>query len=72
MSNLQINNFIDDINSIQHSNAEDVLSKIYSKDIIFIDPVKEINGLQNLTAYFEDLYKSLTSCHFTLKNHFPK
>ena len=69
MSTFKINDFIDEINSINHANAKQVLSKIYTNDVIFVDPVKSIDGLENLTEYFEDLYKSLSSCHFTLKNH---
>ncbi len=71
MSASQINKFVSDINSIKHSNAQHVLSEIYTEDIIFIDPVKSISGLDNLTKYFEDLYTSLTSCNFTLKSHTP-
>lgn len=69
MSSTQIEQFISKMNSIQHKNAKRVLDEIYTEDIVFIDPVKSISGLNDLTKYFEDLYKSLTSCHFTLTNH---
>lgn len=71
MSSLQIEQFITDINSIEHENAKHVLANIYSDDVVFIDPVKTIKGLENLTKYFEDLYKSVTSCHFKLTNNVP-
>ncbi len=71
MSSTQIEQFITNMNSIQHENAKRVLADIYSDDIVFIDPVKTIKGLENLTTYFEDLYKSVTSCHFELTNNVP-
>ena len=67
----KINKFISDINSVQHDNAKHVLPEIYTNDIIFIDPVKEISGLDNLTQYFEDLYSSVVSCEFTLVSSIP-
>jgi limonene-1,2-epoxide hydrolase len=71
MSLTKIEKFISDINSIGHENAKNVLSEIYTDDVIFIDPVKSITGLNELTKYFEDLYQSVTSCHFILTNHLP-
>jgi len=67
----KIDQFISDINSINHENVKNVLSKIYTEDILFIDPVKSITGLQQLTQYFEDLYLNVSACRFTLKNTTP-
>ncbi len=69
MSNARVHKFVEDINSINGSNAQQVLSEIYTNDVVFIDPVKEVNGLTDLTTYFEALYKSLSACHFTISNY---
>ncbi len=69
MSLTKIEKFINDINSIDNENAKNVLSEIYTDDVVFIDPVKSISGLNELTQYFEDLYQSVASCHFTLTSH---
>ncbi|MFK7816472.1 MAG: nuclear transport factor 2 family protein [Gammaproteobacteria bacterium] len=71
MSSPQIEQFIKNMNSIQHENAKHVLANIYTDDVVFIDPVKTIKGVENLTKYFEDLYKSVSSCHFKLTNNVP-
>ena len=71
MSASKINNFVDKINSIESSNAAIVLPEIYTDRVNFIDPVKSINGLSELTSYFESLYENLSVCHFTLSNHIP-
>ncbi len=71
MNDNKINKFISDINSVQYDNAKQVLPEIYTHDIIFIDPVKEITGLDNLTKYFEDLYLSVISCEFSLVSSIP-
>jgi len=71
MSFTQIEQFIVNMNSIQHKNAKHVLANIYTEDIVFIDPVKSISGLDDLTKYFENLYQSVTACHFTLTSHLP-
>lgn len=71
MSSAQIEQFLAKMNSIQHGNAKQVLANIYSENIVFIDPIKSVSGLEDLTKYFEDLYQSVTSCHFTLTSHLP-
>jgi len=71
MSSTQIEQFISNMNSIQHGNAKRVLDEIYTEDIVFIDPVKSINGLDELTKYFEELYQSVTTCHFTVTSQLP-
>ena len=71
MSDTKIKKFISDINSVQHKNVRQTLSEIYTDDILFIDPVKTISGLDDLTQYFENLYLSVLSCEFTLKSSMP-
>ena len=71
MSQQLINKYLDSINSLNYDNARDVLQESYTKDVIFIDPVKTIYGLDELTRYFEDLYKCIDKCHFMLSNYLP-
>ena len=71
MSQQNIDQFISSINSINHENAKEVLHRIYTNDVKFVDPVKTINGLDELTDYFEALYKRVNRCHFVLSNYIP-
>ncbi|MEQ8821987.1 MAG: nuclear transport factor 2 family protein [Sumerlaeia bacterium] len=38
--------------------------ELYDPAIRFVDPVKEIQGLENLKAYFRDLYDGVEECRF--------
>ncbi len=40
------------------------LPEIYSSDIQFRDPFHAINGLDNLTIYFQGMMKDLNECRF--------
>ena len=71
MSQRLIEQFISSINSLNHNNVKDVLQATYTDDVIFVDPVKKINGLDQLTRYFEGLYKRVNKCHFILNNYLP-
>lgn len=71
MSNKIIDQFLKSINSLNHENAKDVLQKTYTEDVKFVDPVKTIDGLDELTKYFEDLYKRVDKCQFILSNCLP-
>ncbi|MCW6569830.1 nuclear transport factor 2 family protein [Yersinia ruckeri] len=42
------------------------LSDVYHRDIHFIDPVGEHQGLSSLEAYFQRLISKLNTCCFTL------
>lgn len=68
MDNLVVTNFVDNINSLSRDNVSEVLYKTYTNGIEFIDPIKGINGLEELTNYFVSLYKSVDHCHFTINN----
>ncbi len=41
-----------------------LLREIYAENVHFIDPVHQINGLDNLTAYFAVLYENIISIEF--------
>lgn len=66
MDNLLINQFVDNMNMLSSNNIHEKLGEIYTEEIEFIDPIKDINGLHSLTKYFDELYKSVTHCHFTI------
>ena len=55
--------FLQFYNSLSHDGLSR-LADIYSEDITFIDPVHQINGRQELTAYFSHAYQRLTYCKF--------
>lgn len=42
-----------------------LLESVYSKEVKFVDPAHEINGLEELTGYFASLYSDLTTIEFT-------
>lgn len=50
----------------QKLNAEnlDLLGRIYTPEIHFIDPAHEIRGLPQLEVYFKALYANITQIHF--------
>lgn len=68
MNDTVITHFLDNINSLNAENVNEILHKTYSQHINFIDPVKNISGLENLNDYFTDLYKKVDYCHFELTN----
>ena len=41
-----------------------LLSEVYAKDVVFIDPMHHISGFTNLKNYFASLYANLSSCTF--------
>ena len=45
-----------------------LLESIYDQQVTFIDPIHEINGLENLHQYFENLYQNLSCCDFKISN----
>lgn len=69
MSKQLIDQFLTNINSLDYENVKDVLQATYTEDVKFVDPVKTINGLDDLTKYFENLYKRVNKCHFSLSNY---
>lgn len=43
------------------------LKTVYREDVRFIDPAHEVNGIDNLTAYFAALYKNIDSIEFIFR-----
>ena len=42
----------------------DDLASIYAPDVVFVDPLGRIEGLENLSHYFSGVYRNVTSCRF--------
>ncbi len=43
-----------------------LLSEVYHRDVVFIDPIHQIEGVDHLTEYFGHLYSNLLSCSFVI------
>ena len=46
----------------------DNLEDIYADDVVFTDPLHEINGVEALKKYFKGICSNLTYCQFTFTN----
>ena len=68
MPDQQVNHFLNSMNMLNSNNINSVLADVYTEQTTFIDPVKKIQGLAELTHYFAELYKGVDSCQFTLKH----
>ena len=64
---LWLRNFVKVYQTLSTDNL-DLLSMIYHQDIIFIDPMHELKGFENLSEYFKSLYENLSSCEFVNDN----
>jgi len=42
----------------------DRLNELYHPNIVFIDPLHHVNGIEPLKAYFAKSYKNIELCHF--------
>lgn len=45
-----------------------LLADIYHQDIVFIDPMHQLTGLEHLQHYFNNLYQQLSYCEFKIEN----
>jgi limonene-1,2-epoxide hydrolase len=59
--------FYTDLASMQVSE----LSKIYSQNVIFIDPIAEHTGLASVELYFSKLLKNAKFCEFEIHDKKP-
>ena len=46
------------------------LEALYDEDIVFIDPLHQVQGKAKLISYFENLYTHLVSCKFDVESSF--
>ncbi|WP_108125468.1 nuclear transport factor 2 family protein [Saccharospirillum mangrovi] len=49
--------------------SRDRLSELYDDDVVFIDPMHRIEGLDALAHYFAGLYQNLTDIEFRYLSH---
>jgi len=45
-----------------------LLADIYHQDIVFIDPMHQLTGLEHLQHHFNNLYQQLSYCEFKIEN----
>lgn len=62
---LWLDNFINIYSQLSVDNLN-LLDSIYHQDVMFIDPMHRLQGLDVLRDYFDSLYTNLTSCRFTI------
>jgi len=62
---LWLDNFINIYSQLSVDNLE-LLDSLYHQDIIFIDPMHSLQGLDELRNYFTNLYTNLVSCDFNI------
>jgi hypothetical protein len=65
-SPLWLNNFVRVYQVLSIDNLQ-LLSEIYHENVIFIDPILQVEGYENLYDYFESSYQNLTSCKFVIE-----
>jgi hypothetical protein len=46
----------------------DKLSQVYSPNIVFKDPIHQLEGIESLSRYFANFCKPETDCHFEFIN----
>ncbi|WP_394205666.1 nuclear transport factor 2 family protein [Shewanella waksmanii] len=44
------------------------LDKVYHSEVVFLDPMHRVEGLNQLLSYFDGLYENLLECSFTVDN----
>lgn len=60
-------NFINVYQKLSTDNLH-LLADIYHQDIVFIDPMHQLTGLEHLQYYFNNLYQQLSYCEFKIEN----
>ena len=65
ISNQHVDEFLALYNKLDRSNLS-LLDGIYHQDVIFIDPLHRIDGLQALTHYFANMYENLIQGQFEI------
>jgi len=59
-------------NKANYENMETVCNEFYSNDIKFIDPLGEINGIEEMVKYYKNMYENVISIRFDAINEFEK
>jgi hypothetical protein len=58
--------FVDSYQQLSIDNLQ-LLAGIYHQDIVFIDPMHQLKGFDNLKNYFDNLYRQLSYCEFNIE-----
>ena len=66
MSAAIIDRFCEVYQSLDKDNLNE-LTSIYSKDVIFVDAVQKVQGLDELQSYFSNLYQNTSFCRFHIE-----
>tara|TARA_R110000868_G_scaffold61524_2_gene186945 strand:- start:5751 stop:6269 length:519 start_codon:yes stop_codon:yes gene_type:complete len=53
-------------NQLRSTNTE-ILDNFYASDIVFVDPLGQINGLQSMKEYYQAMYKNVEEIRFEFK-----
>ncbi len=61
-----INAFIDMYQKLNKDNLF-LLRQVYRDDIQFRDPIHQVNGIEALTRYFDNMYQNVTHIEFDIK-----
>ena len=64
---LPVDKFVEIYQKLDKDNL-DLLTEIYAQNIHFIDPLHEINGLEDLRGYFCGLYSNVKHCQFDISD----
>lgn len=60
-------NFVDNYQQLSIDNLQR-LANIYHQDIVFIDPMHQLNGFDHLASYFKSLFLRLSYCQFHIEH----
>ena len=55
-----------------YKNLEVLCRDFYDKDVTFIDPLGEISGIENLTAYYQHMYRNVKTIDFRYIDKFVR
>lgn len=62
---LWLTKFVRVYQTLSTTNLE-LLETIYHPNVIFIDPMQQVEGFDELYQYFENLYENLSFCEFVI------
>ncbi len=59
-------------NKATYENMDSVCREFYGADVKFIDPIGEINGIEDMIKYYRNLYQNVISIKFDAVDNFEK
>lgn len=59
--------FIDIYQQLSTDNLQ-LLNDVYHRDIVFIDPLHHLSGIEPFNDYFKQLYQNLSYCNFYIEH----